>query len=226
MTQAEILTHVRYLTKTSTADNVGDDASLLRILNDYVKRQFKELVNCNDDKFGVKATTHLNINPNQEDYALPSDCVKIKRVDITYDGSNWYPAEMVDDANYIDYALDATTIGERFNTKEPKVSLYGDNLYLRPIPETMVSNGLRLWYTQMPSLISSVSVGTIVTPSEYHGFLAYGVAAEVALRQGEMDLYNMMATQWENGLEKIRRTFAPRATGEELNFKEKPVNYA
>lgn len=225
MTTQEVLDQARYITKTAVGDNVGETADLLRILNDCVQRQVKELVNTNDTKFGVKAKANLNVNPNQEAYRLPSDWLKLKRVEVTYDGSKWYPAEVVDDANYLQYALDSTTISQQFTTNNPKAALFGDSLYLRPIPTTAVTEGLRIWYVRMPSLLSSASA-SLPTPSEYHQFLAYGVAKEIALRQGENDLYDRMAQMWEDGLAKIRNTFAPRATGEELNLKDKPTNYA
>lgn len=225
MTPQTVLDQARYLTNTATDDNVGGDTDLLRILNDYYQRQAKELVNLNDDKFGVKAVTSLNVNPNQEDYALPSDCWKLKRVEVTYDGSKWYPMDMVDDANFLQYSLGTTDIANYFTTNNPKCSLYGNNLYLRPIPTSSVTSGLRIWYIRQPSALSTLS-SSINTPSEYHGNLAYGVAAEIAARQGEYDIYDRMNVRWEEGLEKMRKTFAPRALSEEINLKEKPTNYA
>lgn len=225
MTPSDIASQARYITKTSSTDGVGGDADILRILNDYIQRQAKELVDLNDDKFGVKATTNLNVEANQEDYALPSDMWKLKRAEITWDGSKWYPITMVDDANFLDYALDETTINQRFTKNNPKATVYGNNLYLRPIPDTAVTAGLRIWYIRQPSDMSNLS-GSIVTPSEYHGALVYGVAAEIALRQGEMDLYDRMKQSWEKELETMRRTFAPRALSEDLDFKSQNINYA
>jgi hypothetical protein len=118
MTPLEIMNQVRYVTKTDTGDGVGAEADLLRILNDYYLRMATELTNLNDGKFGVKADTTLCINPNQEDYALPSDLVKLKRVEVSYDGSSWKDVDLTDDSDVLGFALDAATINQRFTTSK------------------------------------------------------------------------------------------------------------
>jgi hypothetical protein len=225
MTPQQVLDQARYLTKSSSTDNSAADADCLRILNEYIQKQSKELINLNDDKFGVKATTNLNVNPNQEDYAMPSDCWKVKRAEITYNGSSYYPIEMVDDVNTLDFSLDATTINQRFTQSNPKASVFGNNIYLRPIPSAAITAGLRIWYIRQPVSLSAISGTTITLPSEYHGALAYGLGSEIALRQGDQGLSDRLMQQYLKAVEDMKRTFAPRITGKELNFKAQIVNY-
>jgi len=132
--------------------------------------------------------------------------------------------DLVDDSDVLGFALDPTTINQRFTTSDPKAAVWDDMLYLRPIPSQNVTNGLRIWYSRRPTLLSNATASVFV-PSEYQGYLVYGVASEVALRQGEFDLQQAMLARWEDGLSKMRRTFAPRAPGVDIDFKNRETNY-
>ena len=224
MTPADILSQVRYLCKISTTDGVGSDADLLRILNDYYYRMITILVNCNEDKYGVRAKTNLATQENQEWYALPSDLMKLKRIEVTYDGTNWYKAHVHDAGEVEDKAMDLTTINNTYSQSSPYAEIFGDNIYLRPIPNTTIAAGLRIWYIQRPSLISSVT-HSIQAPNEYHGYLVYGVASEVAIRQGEEQLATMMLQRWEDGKGKIEEQYSPLVLDQLIDFKPLPVSY-
>lgn len=210
MTPAQVLDQVRYLCKVSSTDGSGSEADLVRVLNDYYLRQVSIFVNLNEDLFGRKATTNLNVVSNQEAYGLPSDAMRIKRVEVSYDGSNWYKVSMMDDNEVQDYALDTTNVRNLYTSSNPYADLFGNHLYLRPIPTQAVSSGLRLYYIAQPTLITNISVDTFQTPSEYHGYLAYGVAGEVATRQGNDALGGAMFQKWEDGRVKAEKQYAPR----------------
>ena len=223
MLPTDIFTRVRYLTKSSTTDNVGDDTNLLAILNDYYLRQVTIFVDTNDDKFGIKTKTDLT--GGQESYAMPSDLLKLKRIEATYDGTNWQKVHIQGDEEVENYAFDATTIGQRYSTSKPYADVYGDAIYVRPIPSATSSAGLRLYYIQRPSLLSNGS-STINVPSDYQGYLVYGVASEVATRQGNETLTAQMMSRWMEGEQKIKQTFAPRAIDHMVDFKPLPVSYS
>lgn len=225
MTPAQVLDQIRYLTKTSASDGSGSEADLLRLVNDYYLRQVVDFVNQNQDKFGRKAKTTLNLNPNQEMYALPYNTIRVKRVEISYDGSNWNKVTIMDDNEQQGDALDATSINNDYAQSFPYVSIFGDQLYLRPIPTTNVSLGLRLWYITSPTLITNITINAFVTPPEYHGYLAYGPAGEVATRQGNQALSSMMFQKWEDGRNKIKETFNPYKVDQRVGFKTLPADY-
>lgn len=224
MTPAQVIDRVRYNTKTSATDGTAADTDLLPILNDYVYRFETILIGLNDDKYGKKATTALNTQANQEAYAMPSDLVKLKRVEITYDGTNWRKVDMNDDSEVQEHALDATTINQRYTQNAPKGDMFGDSIYLRPIPTSAQAAGLRIWYIARPSLLSTMS-STIQIPDEYHGYLVYGVTAEVATRQGNDSLAAAMFQKWEDGRVKAEKNFAPRSQDHLFGFRPMPVNY-
>ena len=224
MTPQTILDQVRFLTKTSSTDGTGTDANLLRILNDYYYRQVSIFVNTNEDKFGRKAYTTLNINPVQEYYRLPPDCMRVKRVEVTYDGSQWRKMREIDAGQVENYALDPTSIKNYYNTTSPYYEIYGDSIYLRPIPSTSISLGLKLWYIRLPAMLSNMTA-TIAVPTEYQGYLAYGVAAEVATRQGNDSLAAAMFQKWEDGKIKIEKQYSPTNLDRLIDFFSSDVNY-
>lgn len=227
MTPQQVIDQARYLTHSSASDGTGGDTDLLRILNDYHDRQIMEIVNLNEDKFGIKASTSLNITTDQESYSLPGDSIRVKRVEVNYSGADtgWKKLRYQNSGEVVQYAMDPTDIGNYYDSSYPYYDIFGDQIYLRPIPNTNVTLGLRLWYIQHPGQISTLS-GTIQTPSEFHGYLAYGLAAEIASRQQNDALTAQMSQKWELGLEKIRRQFSPRNLDEEVNMLPYPSNYA
>lgn len=221
----QIIDQVRYITKTSANDGSGTEADLVRIINDYYLRQTTAFVNTNEDLFGKKSDTNLNVSANQEAYSLPSDCMRVKRVEITYDGTNWYKVRIMDDNDSSDEPLDSTSINNDYSQTSPYADIFGNAIYLRPIPSSSVGNGLRIWYFGRPTLITNITVHTFDTPQDYHGYLAYGVASEVATRQGNQALATQMFAKWEDGLRKIEKTYSPRVLDHRVNFKAYPVNY-
>jgi len=224
MTPSEIVTRARWLTKTSSTDGTAADTDLLPILNDYYSRQIIDFVNTNEDLFGVKSTTSLNVVSNQEAYALPSDLIRVKRVEITYDGTNWFKIHTNDDGQVQWTALDANSINTQFNQSDPYADIFGSALYLRPIPTAAVSGGLRIWYIQRPSQLSTMS-SSVLTPSDYHGYLIYGVAGEIATRKGDQAMAAQMFQKWEDGRNKIKETFAPRNLDLLVDFNPLPTRY-
>jgi len=225
MTTQEVLDQVRFLTKTSTTDGTGTDTNLIRILNDYHNRQIIKFVNTNEDKFGIRATTDLNTVANQEDYPAPSDLIRIKRLEVNYTGSSDGFKKLNEmDINDSQMPSSVSDIANYYSTAFPYYSYFGDYIYLKPVPTQNVSGGLKLWYIRNPGQISNAS-SSLRTPLEYHGYLAYGVAGEVARRQGNDGLAVTMSQLWEDSLTKIEKNFAPLNLDATLEFKPYPVEY-
>jgi len=228
MTPAEVLQQARYLTKTSTLDGVGAESDLLRIFNDVYNRQVMIFVNTNEDLFGVRASTNINTVANQEAYALPSDCIRVKRVEISYDGSpqNWKKPRYQDAGQVESFALSPININNYYSVANPYYDIFGNYIYVRPIPLTSVSGGLFLWYIKRQDPITNISTDTINTPADFHGYLAYGVAGEIATRQGNDALAASMFQKWEDGRIKVENQFPPLDLDRQLDFQPYPVDYS
>lgn len=220
MTPADIIDQVRYITKSSSTDGAGNTTGLLRMLNDYYLRLATVFIDTNDDLFGRKADTTLSVTANQEAYLLPTDLIKLKRLEITYDGTNWYKVTLEDDNEFQDIAMSSTNINNNFTQTQPYANVFGNALYLRPIPATSVTLGLRAYYIGRPTLITNISLDTFGIPSEYQGYLVYGMSGEVATRQGDEALAAAMFQKWEDGQNKVKEMFAPRKLDYQAGFRD------
>jgi hypothetical protein len=224
MTPQNIIDQARYLTRTANGDGMADDADALRTLADYYRRMTSKLVSLDEDKFGVKSTTDLNTVANQESYQLPSDCLKTKRIEITYDGSNWYKVTVEDSGEQPDLALTTDRINNYYVQNDPKADIFGDYIYLRPIPTAAVTGGLRLWYIKQPSDLSTLS-STVSIPSIFHGYLAYGVASEIAARKLDMVASAAFMQKYEDGLKKMEVEYPPLNLDYRMGFFPSNVRY-
>lgn len=228
MLPSEVIAHARYLAKVSASDGTGDWEPTLRIFNDYYLRQVTKFAEVNQNKFGRKARTTLNITADQEAYRLPFDCLRVKRVEITYDGTNWRKLTIEDSSKVQNMALDSTTIQQQYEKDAPRADIYGDSIFLRPIPTTGVSLALRLWYLQMPTLLTTGQLSNasfLITPIEYHGYLSDGIAVEFAKRQGKDNFIAAQMKIWNDSLLKIENDYAPQVLDQPIDIQGSSENY-
>jgi hypothetical protein len=116
-----------------------------------------------------------NLVASQQQYQLPTN-LKIKRVEISYDGTNWYKAEPFDLSEMSDAAT-TTNISSNFNTQEPFYDTIGDSIFLYPIPAANVTGGLKVWYTRsMHDFTSSDTTAVPGFDANFHYLLAVGVS--------------------------------------------------
>jgi hypothetical protein len=132
---------------------------------------------------GETATT--NLVANQQEYSLPSDILKIKRMEITYDGTNWYNV-MPFDVNMRGASTDTTSIARDFNKNEPLFDLMEDSVFLYPIPDTAVVGGLKIWYENIATELSSATDEPVFADA-YHKGLAYGAAKDYFQKYAEIE---------------------------------------
>lgn len=119
---------------------------------------------------------------NQQDYALPATAgvgndrvLKLQRVEVTYDGVNWYKAEPIN-LKEIGTATDATTINNNFSSSEPFYAVKNNAIWLFPIPTAAVSGGLKVWFNRRITDIFTAA-DTTQEPSfdeQFHRILSYG----------------------------------------------------
>lgn len=100
-----------------------------------------------------------NLVASQQDYAFPSGILKVKRVEATYDGTNWFKAEPFD-INQHSGATNTTSIAANFTVSQPFYDLESSALKLYPIPTANVTAGLKIWYAREPAEFTSAEVTT------------------------------------------------------------------
>lgn len=165
----------RMLTNTNTATytNADLDASI----NTYYDLVVTEILDSMDewDFQADYATTSLVAS--QQEYTLPTDILKIKRVEISYDGSTWYEVK-AEDVNEESYDSGSTSrINNNYTQANARYDLMDNSLFLKPVPTTAVTSGLKVWYEKLPTQLSSVtSEPDFARP--FHKVLSYGAAKD------------------------------------------------
>jgi hypothetical protein len=134
------------------------------------------------------ATT--NLVASQQDYQLPlsDDILIVLRVEITFDGSNWYRVNPID-LREIGEPTTPTKIAQNFSKTEPYYDLFANSILIYPIPDINVSAGLKIWYKRNNASAFTAS-DTTKEPgfdSQFHRALSYGGAYDWAVKKGDND---------------------------------------
>jgi hypothetical protein len=181
MTTAQILTYARFLTNTNTA--TAPDASLLSCITEWNKKLTAKLADLGEG-YG-ETMTALDLASGSEAVSLPSDCMKVKRLEIKWTDSGTWRKVNIYDLNESEEANDTATIASDFSQDNPFADIMGNFIYLRPIPNADVSAGLNCYYYQIPSAISATSV-TPTSPPEFHRYLVDLLGIDIRQMKGEL----------------------------------------
>lgn len=203
MTLGDIATKARALVGADTVSY--SDANLLIDINIWYQKVVTMILESSDDSdFDDARKTNYPIQTTamvagQRDYSMPvsEKVLKIKRVDICYDGTNTYRATEFDTGAYqggITFDNASSTdanFDANFIRTEPKYDVAYNSIWIAPMPTaTDVANGgfIRVeWSRQITpfttSDYSSVLTDSTVVPGfddPFHPMLAYGAASEYA----------------------------------------------
>lgn len=190
----------RRITKTnSTTYTDGDvDASL----NNYYHLFVNEAIQSMDgwDFQGEIATASLVAD--QQEYVFPTDLLKIKRIEVTYDGTNWYKVDIMD-VNEYSGTNDSTTIANEFSKSKPFADLHDNSLFLFPVPDAASTNGLKIWYEDEITELSSDTDEPVI-PEAYHKGLCYGAAQDYHDRESDTKKSSVMEKKMEKNLFRMK----------------------
>lgn len=120
---------------------------------------------------------------NQQDYALPVNCLKVSRLELAYDGITMYKAEPID-IGFISKGTQPTEIQQWANTNRPYYDLSSNSIFLYPVPLASTSNntGMKLWIERgiTEFLTTDLATGTLSPgfDTPFHQIIAYGAAHE------------------------------------------------
>ena len=174
--------------------NISGDTTLLKtftmlINNGYHKAESIILASQDEWDFDDSNNSDFpigtaNLVADQQDYALPTS-LKIKRVEITFDGTKWYKAEPFD-INERGRATDTTSISQDFFQTEPKYDIMDSSLFMYPIPGVNITSGLKVWFIRI--VAPFVSTDTTKEPGFdglWHEYVALYASHEWARTKGK-----------------------------------------
>lgn len=168
MTLSELQTDVRWKTRTTSSEY--SDTDLNRELNKAYQILGSKILEAQDswDFQGQIATA--NLVANQQQYTFPTDILKAKRADITFDGVSWHRVNVFDVSEAAE-ALDTTSIANNFNIEQPYVAMFRNSMFVYPAPPSNVTAGFKLWFTQALTLLSDPGDSPSIETA-FHGGLS------------------------------------------------------
>ena len=199
-TLAQLETDIRFRTNLSSTDLAAADVD--PVINKYYKDLVTVATSANDDLFYEMSTAATVVN--QREYALPSDFLRFKKLEVTYDGIQWRVVEELDltQLNISVNATTGTTTDSNFSIQLPYYDLEENSLFLYPMPASTTggaqSPGLRLHYIKRAADLSA-SGDIPVLPNEYHRLISLGATADVFLRYGKTAEYQLAQAEYERG---------------------------
>ena len=174
MTLAELRSFTRFLTNTNTTTYTDTDLDFS--LNSQYDIFTAVILNSMDDWDFQADYATTDLVTGQKEYTLPSDIIKIKRVEITYDGTTWHEATPMD-INERTSATDTTSVASDFSTAVPMYDLMDSSLFLYPIPTANATAGLKVWYEKNVTHLSGTTDVPVIIKS-FHKGLCYGAAED------------------------------------------------
>lgn len=221
MTFANIRTEVRtYLDEATAAD--WTDAQLNRFINDRYLKLIQAVEKVFEGYYIISAVA--NSVADQQEYQLPSDFKRMRRVEIDYDpdNSDSTPQRALPiNIDEVRRDLGQTNIGVTFLRRPIYYIVGGEgsnaNMGFVPIPDEASSTGdeaIKIWYVPRQDELSADADDPKV-PDEYQYLIAIGATAD-ALRKGqqEMDAADRFEAKYDREVLKMQEELEDRVTEE------------
>jgi len=203
MQLSEIRTNIRDITDETDTTQLTD-----AVLNVFINTRYHELVSklmtAFEDYFGTSDNT-IDLVTDQVEYDLPVDAnsrcevMKVKRVEIAYDGSDYnlaYPFDMNDK-----WTTESDTQGQ-YTQEEPHYYLYGNKIGFDPKPTSNQSNAVKLWYIARQADLSNDTDKPAI-PDEYHQLIVYGASADVKKRDDNFNAARNYEMDYKEGVREM-----------------------
>ena len=209
-TSAGLRNYTRFITNTNSTTYT--DADLYANLNMWYHDVVNEILKSMDgwDFQGEYATTSMVAS--QQEYILPTDILKIKRIEVTYDGTNWYKVNFTD-INSRESTNDTTSIANNYTEYNPSADLYDNSMFLYPIPTSASTNGIKVWYEKEATELSAATSEPAFTEA-YHKILCYGAAKDYfekySEKEGNTNKRNLQQQNLNKVLEDMKEFYNTR----------------
>jgi len=137
----------------------------------------------------LSATVQEHVMPTSENSGL----LKIKRVEVDLDNDGVYePADKIDINEYRHISLgNSADINDHFTNSNPKYSMFDNSLFLFPVPDTDVTGGLKIWYSENVNEFTATAANNTAEPPfprPFHRILSLGPALDYAKKYKMKDL--------------------------------------
>lgn len=237
MLVSEIYTEIR--SELQTNSTKVTDASLLVGVNiDYGELVMEALRARGDYNFQInEATTDListsGITAGQNgyngEYAWATDVLKPTRLEVSFDGTKFYPATVYDISDKISKSEHSETdINNTFQQTNPYVRFERNSFFIRPLKTTAgnVTAGIHVWYEQRQATLTASDTPSI-EPNYHRLFVLKGALRIMRKFRTEYTVNDRQEVKNEiNELTAKMNQFYSKQIDENVNLTTKFINYA
>ena len=155
------------------------------------------------------------------DYNLPTSLnfLSLKRLDITYDGTNWYRAQPVDSSQF-DFGLgNDTEVDGHFSKTQPKYDPKSNGFWLYPrasSADVTAGASARIEFTrEFDEFASTDTTQEPPIDRQFHDLIAIGASLKWAIAKDANRASNLKAL-WDEGMENLKRHYGSKNKDEQL----------
>lgn len=160
----------------------------------------------------------------QGKYNLPDGILKIKRVEISYDGINWAKAEPID-IGELGIATNEASLDSHFSTTSPVYDPQYDAIQIIPRPETSVSNALKIWIARAQDAFTPATTSTAPGfDQQFHPMIALGMCLEYAVEKG-LTNKNDIAAQLSDYEARLEKYYGGKVIDSPMHMKPAFIDY-
>lgn len=148
----------------------------------------------------------------QRDYGLPTDykVLGIKRVDVTYDGSNYYPASHIDSSQFGQIG-NTITEDNNFSDTQPAYDLKSNSVWVYPLATAaQVAAGAKVRIEYIRATDAFTTADTTQEPGidrVWHELVPLGAAMKYAVFRN-MENSRSLKVLYDEGIEKLRQYYS------------------
>lgn len=225
---------VRFLTRTDS--NEYPTADITRSINAWLHKAVTVILESQDDweyddinhtDFPIMTTSLV---ASQRDYSLPASekVLKIKRVDVTYDGTTYYRATPFDNNESSSGYGNATNEDKDFNKTQPYYDVKFNSIFVYPLANsTDVTNGATLrveWFREATEFTASDTTKEPGIDEPFHRYLSIGAALDYAVAF-DIENKNNLAQLASDYEARMRSYYGKKNNDKEKVLKSAYINY-
>lgn len=219
MTLTNIQARARTLTQTDST-SYGDTALNLA-LNIHYARVQQIMDDLNQGWYetitGTSNPINLVASSTTRRYAIPTDSMRIIKVQAKLDGVNWVDIFEKKKGTITVSIETETDITNTYDNTTAFFILEGLNIFILSGTISAVANGLRFHYVQRQTDLASPA-DVPVFPNEYHQILAQGAAMDFFYARQNLDRGDRWGAKFEGALTEMRDTLSRRSTVLEVSL--------
>lgn len=224
----DIYREVLWRTNLTTTDlpyiySAGGNYSFLQLFGDVYKYLVNQAIMTDSDYFMVRSTD--NLVADQEVYYLPSDLIRLRHIEFSFDGAYFYPGTITDPAFFKRGSEQATVSAAVWN--HPYVwlgdtitgTISGSPYHVAPRPTTAQTSGILLYYDAIPSALFSQPISAAVStasakvsfPGQFEYLVPLGISVEVWGKYGSQEDKVTEIQRYQKGIDDMKNLTKPRA---------------